>query len=520
MKLIGRLKLKSSVMLLMAISILGAAWPCFIAYQQLQASVALSDQLLVDVRSARAAGVADMMHDGLRSNALAAIIGSTGASAQEQAEIRAETAQMRKTLIDSVNVLGELATSDELRRAAADSMPVIERYANAASVVVELGFKNSSTLGEMRQRFDTDFKLLEDRLETLSELVETGASEHVVARDEMVRSSQIMLAVSTVAVLALMIGFGYVFARSLYARLGAEPASLRRFAENIACGRLGAELDADEIADNSVAASMIQMRDQLRSTVSSIREGADNVAIGSVQIATGNQNLSNRTEQQAAELQQTAVNTAEMSDTVRQTADHARLARELAAGASAVATRGGSVVQEMADTMGEIQASSRKIADITNLIDSIAFQTNILALNAAVEAARAGEQGRGFAVVASEVRGLAQRSASAAKEIKTLIASSVEKVSAGGRLAANAGHTMQEIVSEVGKVNELIGEISEATRNQTDGIAAVSAAVSALDQGTQRNTALVEESAAAAHMLSAQAERLASAVGVFKLTAD
>ncbi|MDE2276091.1 MAG: hypothetical protein KGK09_07320, partial [Burkholderiales bacterium] len=234
-------------------------------------------------------------------------------------------------------------------------------------------------------------------------------------------------------------------------------------------------------------------------------------------IASGNQDLSGRTEQTASNLQQAASSLEQLTGTVRQTADSARTANQLAASATTVAQRGGEVVSQVVSTMDEISASSRRIGDIIGTIDGIAFQTNILALNAAVEAARAGEQGRGFAVVASEVRSLAQRSAEAAREIKGLIGASVEKVESGSRLVADAGSTMGEIVASVQRVSDIIGEISAATGEQSTGIAQVNVAIAQLDQATQQNAALVEESAAAAESLRAQAATLTHVTERFQL---
>jgi methyl-accepting chemotaxis protein len=255
----------------------------------------------------------------------------------------------------------------------------------------------------------------------------------------------------------------------------------------------------------------------LRRVVSEVRSGVDSVTTASSQIAAGNQDLSSRTEQQASSLQETASSMEELTITVRQSADTARAASNLAANARAAAQHGGEVVSQVVGTMDEISNSSRKIVDIIGVIDGIAFQTNILALNAAVEAARAGEQGRGFAVVASEVRTLAQRSAEAAKEIKTLIGASVERVETGSRQVADAGEAMQSIVEQVRKVNDLIGEIASTSAEQSRGIEQVNIAVTQMDQVTQQNAALVEESAAAASSLAHQAEALAQAVAVFRV---
>jgi methyl-accepting chemotaxis protein len=263
--------------------------------------------------------------------------------------------------------------------------------------------------------------------------------------------------------------------------------------------------------------SVHAMQTRLQSTVAGIKGSVESIRVASEEIAVGNQDLSSRTEQQAANLQQTAASMQQMTDTVASNANTARQANDLAQEATSVAERGGAVVGQVIDTMSDIQASSKKIGDIIGVIDGIAFQTNILALNAAVEAARAGEQGRGFAVVASEVRSLAQRSAAAAREIKALIGSSTGRVEAGSRLVGEAGTTMQEIVVHIRRVGVLINQISASSGAQHEGIGQVNGAVGQLDDMTQRNAALVEESAAAAMSLQAQASRLADVVAVFKV---
>jgi methyl-accepting chemotaxis protein-2 (aspartate sensor receptor) len=258
------------------------------------------------------------------------------------------------------------------------------------------------------------------------------------------------------------------------------------------------------------------MRGRLAQSIGAVRQSVESISTASVEIAQGNNDLSGRTEQAASSLQQTASSMEQLTGTVKQTADSARTANQLASSAAEVASKGGSVVSQVVATMDDIQTSSRKIADIIGVIDGIAFQTNILALNAAVEAARAGEQGRGFAVVASEVRSLASRSAEAAKEIKSLIGASVEKVDSGSKLVADAGHTMTEIVASVRRVNDMIGEITAAAAEQSTGLGHVNASVSQLDQMTQQNAALVEQSAAAAESLKQQAAKLAEAVHRFQ----
>ncbi len=290
-------------------------------------------------------------------------------------------------------------------------------------------------------------------------------------------------------------------------------------ARRIGEGDLDAEVPTereDEIG--AVTQSLATMRDSLRGIVSEVRQASESIQVASAEVASGNLDLSLRTEQAASSLQQTASSMAQLTGNVRQSADAAAQANQLAASAAAVAQRGGAVVSQVVATMDEINHSSKRIADIIGTIDGIAFQTNILALNAAVEAARAGEQGRGFAVVASEVRSLAQRSAEAAREIKTLIGASVERVETGARLVQDAGSTMGEIVASVQRVTDVIGEITAAAAEQSQGIGSVNNTVSRLDQMTQQNAALVEQSAAAAESLRDQAQRLSQSMQVFRLS--
>ncbi|XHS78958.1 methyl-accepting chemotaxis protein [Burkholderiaceae bacterium UC74_6] len=295
-------------------------------------------------------------------------------------------------------------------------------------------------------------------------------------------------------------------------------AELADLAGRIGNGDLSGKVDTDRHDEIGVVQrALAEMQQSLSSVVGQVRVSADSIQVASAEIATGNQDLSSRTEQTASNLQQTASSMNHITGTVRHSADSAATANQLASNAAQVAQRGGEVVAQVVSTMDEINASSKKISDIIGVIDGIAFQTNILALNAAVEAARAGEQGRGFAVVAGEVRSLAQRSAEAAKEIKNLIGSSVERVEAGARLVQDAGATMGEIVASVGRVSDIIGEIRASTVEQSEGIGTVNSSVGELDQMTQQNAALVEQSAAAAESLREQASRLAQLVSRFRL---
>ncbi|HNM40978.1 MAG TPA: methyl-accepting chemotaxis protein, partial [Giesbergeria sp.] len=289
-------------------------------------------------------------------------------------------------------------------------------------------------------------------------------------------------------------------------------------ARAVAAGDLGVQMQAQGRNETAqLLHALQQMLQGLRAVVSQVRSGSEGVASASSQIAQANNDLSARTEQQASALQQTAASMEQLNSTVRQNADNARQANQLALSATTVAERGGSVVGQVVHTMKGINESSQRIADIIQVIDGIAFQTNILALNAAVEAARAGEQGRGFAVVASEVRALAGRSATAAKEIKQLIGTSVERVEAGTALVDQAGATMQEVVAAVRRVTDLMGEISAASTEQSQGVSQVGEAVVQMDQVTQQNAALVEEMAAAATSLKGQSLELVQSVEVFRL---
>ncbi|MFI5443902.1 methyl-accepting chemotaxis protein [Polaromonas sp. UC242_47] len=339
----------------------------------------------------------------------------------------------------------------------------------------------------------------------------TTESEAVVTNAEIL--------VSVLGVIALVAGglLAWLLSRSITRPLSHAVEAAR----TVASGDLRHQIrvnSEDEIGQ--LLSALKEMNASLVQSVSQVRTGVDTIATASSQIASGNQDLSSRTEEQASSLEETAASMEELTSTVKQNADNARQANQLAVSASSVAVRGGHVVSQVVDTMGAINASSRKIVDIIGVIDGIAFQTNILALNAAVEAARAGEQGRGFAVVAAEVRNLAQRSAAAAKEIKVLIDDSVNKVEEGGKQVSEAGKTMDEIVDSVKRVTDIMGEITTASQEQTSGIEQINQAIAQMDQVTQQNAALVEEAAAAAASLQEQASGLSQAVSVFKLDDD
>ncbi|MEA3122663.1 MAG: methyl-accepting chemotaxis protein [Paraburkholderia sp.] len=305
--------------------------------------------------------------------------------------------------------------------------------------------------------------------------------------------------------------------RGILRSLGGEPSYAAEIANQIADNNLACEVKTVTEDRSSLLFSMKRMQEQLTRTIGAIKISADSIATATQQIAAGNQDLSRRTEEQAASLEETASSMEQLTSTVTQNADNARQASQLAVQAVQIAEHGGTVVSRVVETMNGINASSEKIADIVGIIEGIAFQTNILALNAAVEAARAGEQGRGFAVVASEVRSLAQRSASASKEIKALIQDSVDRVRTGAGYVEQAGATMHEITQAVRRVTDIMGEIARASQEQSKGIGQVNQAVTQMDEVTQQNAALVEEASSAAGSLESQAQELRASVSIFRL---
>ncbi|WP_313032664.1 methyl-accepting chemotaxis protein [Massilia alkalitolerans] len=357
-----------------------------------------------------------------------------------------------------------------------------------------------------------------DALDQLAALEEKqNAQSKADAESEFVNARNFMIGM-LVAAVAMGIAAAWVISRSLRKQLGGEPAYTAQIAASIAHGDLAVAIETEESDRGSLLVEMKEMRNSLVGIVQQVRRGTETIGTASREIAAGNIDLSSRTELQASSLEKTASAMEELTSTVKQNADNARQANALAATASDVARKGGEVVSQVVGTMGEINSSASKISDIIGVIDGIAFQTNILALNAAVEAARAGEQGRGFAVVASEVRNLAQRSAAAAKEIKTLIGDSVEKVERGSKLVGQAGVTMDEVVTSVKRVTDIMSEIANASAEQSAGIEQVNLSIIEMDSMTQQNAALVEEAAAAAQSLQDQAGELARVVSIFKLS--
>ncbi|MDY7539431.1 methyl-accepting chemotaxis protein [Undibacterium sp. RTI2.1] len=355
----------------------------------------------------------------------------------------------------------------------------------------------------------------------LTKTVDTAQSQFTMGIEKSGDNVRNVLYTAILVALMVTVSLGVVsffVVRTIWQQLGGEPEYAREIAAAVAAGDLSMEISIDGEHGTSLLSALQEMQVRLQSMVADIKTSAETIKVASSEIASGNADLSSRTESQASSLEETASSMETLTDTVKQNADNARQANQLVQSASGVAVKGGNVVSQVVTTMAEINQSSKKIVDIIAVIDGIAFQTNILALNAAVEAARAGEQGRGFAVVASEVRNLAQRSAAAAKEIKTLIGDSVDKVNIGSQLVDQAGNTMDEIVASVKRVSDIMAEITSASQEQSAGIQEVSVAIGQMDEMTQQNSALVEQAAAAAESLEEQADHLTQALDVFKLS--
>ena len=419
----------------------------------------------------------------------------------------------------SAKKLNEVLSDDADRQLVAQAMVHMDKFRDAflpvAKQLEAMGFDSARVAAAFMGKAQPEYDEAHKALTTLAASIEAGADAGSARLQR--TATLVMVLIGGVGAVAIVVIIPLTLLNMLSICRPIEAAE--HLATAIASGNLTTR-DVDTSGSDEAAhllGALTGMQDALSRMVGQMRQSSDSVGTASAEIATGNQELSSRTEQTAANLQQAASSMEQLTGTVKQSADSARQANQLASSAAEVAARGGAVVTQVVTTMDQINASSKKIADIIGVIDGIAFQTNILALNAAVEAARAGEQGRGFAVVASEVRSLAGRSAEAAKEIKDLIGASVEKVQDGSKLVADAGKTMTEIVSSVQRVSDIIGEITAAATEQSDGIGQVNGSVAQLDQMTQQNAALVEQSAAAAESLKEQAAQLASVVGTFRL---
>jgi methyl-accepting chemotaxis protein-1 (serine sensor receptor) len=435
------------------------------------------------------------------------------AEARAQHDVQTKLHQLNDMVAHAADV------TDEGRRRVADITRVETAYGPVAQAIVELAVDDNH---------DAAVKKINDDCRPLLAALVKATDAYInyanIRSDQMVKDSaahyasqwKILGAVSIAAVAAAILA-GVLITRGLSRALGAEPAELSRITKRVAGGDLGNFGSSTNACEGSVFASMTEMQRSLVTLIGKVRTTAEGIAIGSNQIASGNADLSSRTEQQASSLQETAASMEELTATVKQNADSAHQASALSVNASEIARKGEAVVGKVVHTMAAISHDSAKIADITSIIEGIAFQTNILALNAAVEAARAGEQGRGFAVVASEVRSLAQRSSSAAKEIKDLISTSGLKIQEGSSFAGDAGKTMAEVTQAVARVTGIMGEIAAASSEQSRGIEQVNQAITNMDEVTQQNAALVEQAAAASKSLEDQGRQLNHAISSFRL---
>jgi methyl-accepting chemotaxis protein len=427
---------------------------------------------------------------------------------------RQKIGQLMEQFREGLTTPQGIALYDRMRNARTAYLPLLDQFMAAAmrhdlpTVSAMLG-----SSGEFRRQQDAFFAAINDML-AHQQVRATETAQATEGKSLAAGRQMLSLALASLLLGALV---AWAITRRIKGLLGGEPAYAAQVTQEVAKGNLAVNVQLRRGDTTSLLASLEAMRASLAGIVSQVRHSSESIATGASQIASGNADLSARTEEQAANLEETAASVEQMTATIQQNVDTVRSASGLAQSASATAVHGGEVVHGVVSTMEDITHSSRKIGEIIGVIDAIAFQTNILALNAAVEAARAGEQGKGFAVVASEVRSLAQRCANAAKEIKGLISESVGKVAAGSRQVAEAGSTMNDIVTQTHRVAELISDIGAATQEQSQGVTQVSDAVQQLDQVTQQNASLVEESAAAADSLNKQAAQLVQLVSVFRL---
>jgi methyl-accepting chemotaxis protein len=454
---------------------------------------------------------ADMMHDAIRGDVLLAQFSAITQDTAQLAEAKNGLASHTNTFAEALGRMQKLHLTLATKSVIDETLPMISRYQESASKLIEIATTDAASAQAAVPEFQAAFAVLEKQMAAMTASIAKN-KEVLDAKAANAVALTMTLAISSLALVTAILIFSALW---LTRRLAKPMAHAVYIADELADGNLAVTI---EPSGNDESVQLLNAMARMQSNFSGIvKSSAESVASASADIALGNQDLSARTEIQASALEQTAASTEQLSATVKQNADSASQANQLAITASKVAVHGGEVVAQVVDTMRDINDAAKKISDIINVIDGIAFQTNILALNAAVEAARAGEQGRGFAVVASEVRSLAGRSAKAAKEIKALISNSVERVEHGTMLVDRAGATMNQVVSSIKRATDLMGEISTASREQSLGVSQVGEAVMKMDQTTQQNAALVNEMAAAASSLKSQAQELVQTVAVFKL---
>ena len=462
---------------------------------------------------------ADMMRMALHGDVLAAL---QAGAAQNDVSNSAIKDTVLKDMEEHATLLREniannlaLPLHQDLKNILNQTQPAVEAYIEKVAVVIKLAFEDNAAANAKLPEYINTFKLLAGTMSALGELMDETMKEAQDAGDARAAMVKKLILITVILAWIALSIISLLLIRSITRPLlGAV-----KLAHTVASGDL---TSAIEIKTRDETGKMMQalkdMNDSLVKIVSNVRTSVDAITVSAKEIAAGNSDLSQRTEEQASSLQETASSMEELSATVKHNAENAKQANQLSLGARDVAVKGGDIVNRVVTTMASINDSSNKIVDIISVIEGIAFQTNILALNAAVEAARAGEQGRGFAVVAAEVRTLAQRSAGAAKEIKALIDDSVGKIKGGTKLVDEAGKTMDEIVTAVKRMTDIMAEISAASSEQSSGIDQVNQAINQMDEVTQQNAALVEEAAAAAEAMKEEAENLTLSVSVFKLS--
>ena len=457
---------------------------------------------------------ADMMHDAIRGDVLLALLSAQTKDTAGLADAQKDLLEHADTFNKAITSMSALPLTEEAKAEVAKVGPALQAYVGAAANIQKIATTNAAAAQAALPDFYKVFKVLEIAMVGQSDAIEKDVQAYSI--EAVNRSKRAKIEASVGLILSAVV---LVLASLWLARKMSEPMQHAvAVADKLAAGDLTSNVHSQGNEETTqLLNSLARMQASFAGIVGNVKGNAELVATASAEIAQGNQDLSGRTESQASALEETAASMEELSSQVKHNADNARQANQLAASASGVAVRGGEVVGRVVETMKEINDSSKKISDIISVIDSIAFQTNILALNAAVEAARAGEQGRGFAVVASEVRSLAGRSADAAKEIKSLINASVERVEHGTALVDEAGTTMTDVVGSIRRVSDLMGEISSASSEQAAGVAQVGEAVNQMDQATQKNAALVQQMVAAAASLRSQAGDLVDAVATFKL---
>jgi methyl-accepting chemotaxis protein len=445
------------------------------------------------------------------------VVASQTPAAIQDAEMRIESGitDYRRAAAEYENLI----TEPEEKAAYADIRTLMSQYLDLDLKVRALAkdAKATESMDLLTGRSSNVRDALEKDMKTIVDVNVAGAVREGEAANRAYSRTIALVIGLIVAAAVATLGLSLVIARGLARQLGGEPRDAATLASHIAAGNLRVEIALKAGDRSSLMFSLAAMKDQLTAIVQGIKNSSESIALAAGEIAQGNTDLSQRTEEQAASLEETASSMEQLTTTVRQNTDNAHQATMLATTASGIAQRGGEVVGRVVETMQGISDSSTRVAEIIGVIEGIAFQTNILALNAAVEAARAGEQGRGFAVVAGEVRTLAQRSATAAREIKDLIGESVTRVDAGSRLVGEAGSTISEVVESVKRVTDIMNEITSASEEQSTGIEQVNQAVSQMEQVTQQNAALVEEASAAAQSMAQQAQSLREAVAVFKV---